>query len=195
MIKIDPSKNTKLTFKVAVSGAKDQPQARLLVTPAGSDSFVGIPAKMIGENTEVDLGPLIKENPDIRNANARLEIIVGQKLFIPWDSSLKIMEKTKVEAVVTEAPIIEEVEEDEPVPTPSAAPPKSLITTEDEVSVTLSPQVSIVEDDEPKKKPRIEIVEEEDDALEEEVEMEFEEEAKPIMPKGLRGKSGFKHLL
>lgn len=96
MTKINPDKSTSLKFKIALQGAKEAPQARLIIQPEGSSHFIGIPADINEDMITIKI-PARYEHFTFTEASARLEVIVGQDYFVPWRDEFIIEESFKLE--------------------------------------------------------------------------------------------------
>jgi hypothetical protein len=119
MITINPNKSKTLTFKVDITGSSTQPIARL-VFPMKNDSSMMFNALIENNIVKVNIPPLNPVYHDMLG-KAKLELIVGEFYFSPWQgefefkeepnvSSAQLEEEEKPNVSMNNAEIITEVE-------------------------------------------------------------------------------------
>lgn len=134
MTNIDPSKKTTFRFKIAVTGSKNVPAARLIVQPS-KDFFFGIPAIINGDVIEVKISKKIASMFEFKSADMRLEVLVGENIFVPWNDTAKIIDVFKLEVT----PLGESIEEEKE--TTQKAVGVTIISEEDTSEPIITPVV------------------------------------------------------
>lgn len=134
MTNIDPSKKTTFRFKIAVTGSKNVPTARLIVQPS-KDYFFGIPAVINGDVIEVKISKKIASMFEFKSADMRLEVLVGENIFVPWNDTAKIIDVFKLEVT----PLGESIEEEKE--TTQKAVGVTIISEEDTSEPIITPVV------------------------------------------------------
>lgn len=131
MIEINPKENTTLSFEVDVSGTTAPAKPRLIV-PLGEGLYLAFEGTVNEGTVEVDIAELLALT-DSTEFNAKLEVVVEDSIFTPWEeklvinkpkevkaSAIKVEEKkivvkaekaTKSGDVATPVPVVEEEEE------------------------------------------------------------------------------------
>jgi hypothetical protein len=101
MIEINPKENTTLTFEVDVSGTVATPKPRLLVQ-LGEGVNLAFEGVVNDGSVDVDIAELLKLT-ESNEFEAKLEVIVEDCIFVPWEEKIVINKPTIVEAAaVTE---------------------------------------------------------------------------------------------
>lgn len=130
MTKLDVNKRTTFRFKIAVSGSKNIPTARLMIQ--GKGMLYGVPATIQGDQISAVVTKAIAAQLAFKKGKVWLEVIVGESMFKPWSDDVTVIQDLKVSVTalgeeVTEEPtkikqqssgdtvsIISEEEDDDP---------------------------------------------------------------------------------
>ena len=133
-IKINPNESTELKFQVNVSGSYDTPNPRLVIPITENGISLVFEGILNDHEVTVDISELLLLT-DSTEFNGKLEVIVGENIFVPWEDEITIDKPTTVVATSMDIPTIKE-------------------ETKVEVKVVKKPKKKkiIEEDDEPKKK-------------------------------------------
>lgn len=102
MIKLDPSKSIKMKFRLNVTGTTDRPEARILLRK--NESFTGYNAVISNGIIEAVVPANEFANGD--KVSSSIEVIIGNKIYVPWKSEMMFEEQFKIEV----APLIEQEE-------------------------------------------------------------------------------------
>lgn len=102
MIKLDPSKSIKMKFRLNVTGTTDRPEARILLRK--NESFTGYNAVISNGIIEAVVPANEFTNGD--KVSSSIEVIIGNKIYVPWKSEMMFEEQFKIEV----APLIEQEE-------------------------------------------------------------------------------------
>jgi len=105
MIEINPKESTTLNFKVNVSGSNAIPQPRLIIPISKKVSLV-FEGKMVEGEVEVNISELL-ELTDSKKLKGKLEVIIEDNIFYPWEDIIKIKNTTSVKAETVKKPIKE----------------------------------------------------------------------------------------
>jgi len=104
MIKVNPNKNTKIKFKINVTGTSSTVEARLILMQGSG--FWGCEAEL--ENSTILAvipGGIFHHGQKVES---KVEVIVGKEIFVPWKGTIYFEEERKIEVV----PVIEDVVEE-----------------------------------------------------------------------------------
>ena len=140
MITINPNKSKTLTFKVDITGSSTQPVARL-VFPMKNQSAMMFNALIENNIVKVDIPPL---NPIYQDmlGEAKLELIVGEFYFSPWEGQFEFKEEPNVSSA--------HLEEEEQKEKPNVLMNEPDIITEKETKI----ETKVILKDEPKEKEK-----------------------------------------
>lgn len=94
-IKINPDESTELKFQVNVVGSSDLPNPRLIIPISESGVGLVFEGKLDDHEVTVDISDLL-ELTDSVNFDGRLEVIVGENIFVPWEDEITIEQPLKV---------------------------------------------------------------------------------------------------
>lgn len=103
--KINLDESTTLEFGVSITGASGKPESRFVID--GKDFSVSFPAKETNEGVEVYIKGL-KNVFDAGEYDARLEVILENKIYTPLIDKIEILPDIKI---VTKSRVIEPVKE------------------------------------------------------------------------------------
>ena len=96
MIEINPKENTTLSFSVDVSGTTATPRPRLIV-PIEEGLYLAFEGKFNEGTVEVDIAGLLEMTKQTSFA-AKLEVVVEDSIFTPWEEELVINKPAEVKA-------------------------------------------------------------------------------------------------
>jgi hypothetical protein len=107
-IKINPDESTELKFQVNVVGSSDIPNPRLIIPISENGISLIFEGKLDDHEVTVDISELLSLTDSV-NFDGKLEVIVGENIFVPWEDEITIEQPMKVVAtsLMTE-PIKEE---------------------------------------------------------------------------------------
>jgi len=107
-IKINPDESTELKFQVNVVGSSDIPNPRLIIPISENGISLVFEGKLDDNEVTVDISELLTLTDSI-NFDGKLEVIVGENIFVPWEDEITIEQPTKVVATsLMSEPIKEE---------------------------------------------------------------------------------------
>lgn len=95
MIIIDPTKEKTLTFKVDITGSTDKPFSRIIFL-LKDDSSIMFNAIAEEGVVKAKIPPLVLYRDNLVGT-AKLELIIGEYYFLPWQGQFELKEETKVE--------------------------------------------------------------------------------------------------
>ncbi len=97
MIEIDPKQSTILKFEVDVSGSEAIPKPRLVI-PISEKGISLIFEGIINDGkVEVDVSELLQLT-DSKKFKGKLEVIVEDSIFVPWEEDIVIKKSAVVKA-------------------------------------------------------------------------------------------------
>lgn len=96
-LKINPDESTIIKFEVDVSGSKETPLPRLIIPISENGIGLIFEGKLDNGIVEVDVSELIKLT-DSKTFSGKLEVVVEDSIFYPWEDTIQIKEVTKVKA-------------------------------------------------------------------------------------------------
>ena len=102
MIKINPSNPKPLQFKMEITGNVNKPVARLLF-PINNGSNVMFESSISEDSVTFNLPVLTDFYKNILNNKIRLEVVVDDRIFIPWEGSIEFNQPLIVKSVVAES--------------------------------------------------------------------------------------------
>lgn len=144
MIKLDPTKDTKLKFKIDVMGTKETPRPRLSLQQEGRSYGFHIRGAINGDVVSFVVPKKICEQFG-DNVSGELEIMVGNEIFHPWKDDIVFEEKFRLEV----QPLGEEEIKDQE--TQTIVTVEEVKEDEDQTSQPLSEQEEPIEEPEVKK--------------------------------------------
>lgn len=107
-IKINPDESTELKFQVNVVGSSDIPNPRLIIPISENGISLVFEGRLDDHEVTVDISELLTLTDSV-NFDGKLEVIVGESIFIPWEDEINIEQPTKVIATsLTSIPVVEE---------------------------------------------------------------------------------------
>ena len=106
-IKINPNESTELKFQVNVSGSYDTPNPRLVIPITENGISLVFEGTLNDHEVTVDISELLSLT-DSTEFNGKLEVIVGENIFVPWEDEIVIDKPTTVVATSMDTPVIKE---------------------------------------------------------------------------------------
>ena len=106
MIEINPNEGTILKFEVDVSGSDETPKPRLVIPISDQGVSLTFEGVINDGKVEVNIQELLKLT-DSKEFQGKLEVIVEDSIFVPWEENIVIKRPTKVKAKTVKAPIKE----------------------------------------------------------------------------------------
>lgn len=97
MIEISPNESTILKFKVDVEGTEETPQPRLVIPISKKGVSLVFEGNIKKDEVSVDVKELLKLT-DSKEFSGKLEVIVEDSFFIPWEDKIVIKKSTTVKA-------------------------------------------------------------------------------------------------
>ena len=102
---IKPKENKVLKFEVDVSGSEETPEPRLII-PISETVSLMFQGEVNKDEVNVDVSDLL-ELTDSKEFKGRLEVVVENEIFTPWEDSIVIKESRTVKAKSIKTPIKE----------------------------------------------------------------------------------------
>jgi len=134
MLKLDPSKKVKMKFRLNVTGTNEKPEARIMLKR--NESFTGYNAVISNGIIEAVVPANEFSNGD--TVSSSIEIIIGNKLYVPWRSEMMFEEQFKIEV----APLIEQ-EESVSITQEEGCTVEPLIEQEEEIVQEIKEKIKI----------------------------------------------------
>jgi hypothetical protein len=105
-IEINPNESTIITFEVEVDGSETTPTPRLVVPISESGVSIMFEGQINGDKVEVDIADLL-EMTNSTEFQCKLEVVVEDSIFVPWEENIVIKRPTQVKAKTVKSPLKE----------------------------------------------------------------------------------------
>lgn len=106
MIEINPNDGTILKFQVDVSGSDETPKPRLVIPISEKGVSLVFEGVMNDGEVEVNIQELLKLT-DSKEFQGKLEVVVEDSIFVPWEENIVIKRPTQVKAKTVKTPVKE----------------------------------------------------------------------------------------
>jgi hypothetical protein len=105
-IEINPKESTILSFEVNVTGSKETPVPRLVIPISDNGMSLVFEGTMKDGKVSVDVSELLTLT-DSLEFNGKLEVVVEDSIFVPWEEKLVIIQPLEVQAEAVKIEVTE----------------------------------------------------------------------------------------